>query len=193
MVSAQMLSTGSLERYRALIAAVCVQQSMSTDAITVALLDRKQNDRLVLLNLDTGCIATSAPERVDIVIVEQSMGRSSIAPNFQAIKSCLSANGAIALRRRSLLARLVGRVFSRRKDDSGPLIYGRGLDRREAALRRAGLYTAVLNSSSEKRGQEQWLLASTSVSNDRRYRDKIGRVAADYLRVVGPIMIGAGF
>lgn len=184
---ARKLSPNSIDRYRAVISAAQAACQEGVRIATVGLLDRKNEGRLAALDLGSGELRPSEFESFDVVVVDRSTTTSSGEPDFPAIKGRLTPGGIILLRRRSWLARWVGRLLSRRADDADGGPFGRGHDRREAALRRSSLYIAPLEVVSGSRN-EPWLMASTAPVVDTLFRDQIGRVATDYLRTVGPII-----
>lgn len=186
----QRLSIGSVARYRAVIEAVERQRRSDHVADTIGLLDRKNDDALAFLDTVSRELRISEVELFDIILVEQPRGHRR-EPDFIALKARLATQGLILLRRRTRLSRWCGRLLARRRDDGTRSAFGTGHDRREAALRRAGLYLSPLRLPTAN-GNEQWLVASTAPLDDNRFRDQIGRVAMNYLRSLTPVTVGLG-
>lgn len=180
-----------MTRYRAVVGTATAFARRRTPPGRVGLLDRKNDDALALLDLDSGELRPSADEACDIILVEQPRHRYRQEPDFLSLKSRLAPDGLILLRRRTRLAWLLGRLMSRRQDDTERGVFGAGHDRREAALRRASLYMTPLRVSLASL-KEAWLVASTVPFDDNRLRDQIGRVATDYLRSLVPVTVGLG-
>jgi len=166
-------------RYQAVVDAAKDFARRRTPPGRVGLLDRKNNDALALLDLETGELRLSQKDAHDVIVVEQPRHRYSQEPDFLVLKAQLALEGLILLRRRTRLTRLL----SHRREDAARGVFGAGHDRREAVLRRASLYlTPLLVSLGPSR--EAWLMASTAQLDDDRFRDQIGRVATDYLRTL---------
>ena len=191
MAAPQRLSAASMARYRAVVDTATVFARRRTPPDRVGLLDRKNDDALALLDLDSGELRPSPDEACDIILVEQPRYRYLQEPDFLGLKSRLAPDGLILLRRRTRVAWLLGRLMSRRQEDAACSAFGAGHDRREAALRRASLYMTPLRVALGA-SKEAWLLASTTPLADHRFRDQIGRVATDYLRTLAPVTVGLG-
>ncbi len=187
----KLLSQKSVARYRALIGKLAVMQSKATGPQVVALVDRHDPHRLVICNLDDGTLRPLLGE-ADIIIAERFRGGLTVDLDIAILKDSLAHGGAILVRRSGLLARLIGSIIARRTDDRASSIYRRGADRREAAIRRASLYLSLLKLVQGPGRIEEWIVASTAPIDDRRVRDSIGRVATDYLRSAGPVIVGTG-
>lgn len=185
----QQLSHGSVQRYRSVISAAQAACRLDQTVTTVGLIDRKNEGRLATLDLHRGTLQPSEIDCFNVIVVDQSRNRLGGEPDFLALKGRLKPDGVILLQRRTWLTRLVGRFLSRRRDDTIGRSFGRGHDRREAALRRASLYIVPFQALGSK--DEAWLIASPTPIGDTRFRDQIGRVATDYLRSAGPIIAGS--
>ena len=185
----QQLSQRSVERYRSVITAAKTTYQKCQTVTTVGLIDRKNEDRLAALDLRNGALRSSEIHCFDVIVVDQCRNRSSADPDFITLKGRLAPQGVILLQRRTWFTRLMGGFLSRRLDDEEDGLFGRGHDRREAALRRSALYLAPFEVKSGSKN-EAWLIASPEPIADTRIRDQIGRVATDYLRAVGPVIAG---
>lgn len=168
-----------MARYRAVVEQAVERQRRSDDAAAIGLLDRKNDDALALLDMTNRELRRADFEVFDVILVEQPRGRRR-EPDFSALKARLAPEGLILLRRQTRLSRWWGRLLARRRDDRVRSVFGVGHDRREAALRRAGLYLNLLRLQAPS-GNEEWLVASTAPFDDNRYRDPIGRVPTNYL------------
>lgn len=185
------LSQKSIARYAVLIGKLAAMRSKPPGPQVIALVDRHDPHRLVICDLDYGTLKPLLGE-ADIIISERFRGGLTTDLDIAVLKDSLARGGAILVRRSGLLSRLIGLMMARRADDRAPSIYGRGADRREAAIRRAGLYLSPLKLAQGSGRVEEWIIASTAPIGDRRMRDSIGRVAADYLRSAGPVIVGTG-
>lgn len=180
-----------MDRFRAVIRAVEHERSITGSIRLVGLTDRKSGGALSALDLERGELRPAGSDLFDLILVDQHRHAPRLEPDFRALKARLTTEGLILLRRRTRLSRWLGRFLSRRRDDAAGGAFGRGHDRREAALRRASLYLGTLQTNWRGKNEE-WLVASTVRRSDDRVRDHIGRVAADYLRCWWPAMLGIG-
>lgn len=185
----QRLSGKSMDRYRAVAAAAALQLGRGGVIDRVGLIDRKSHNTLAGLDLNSGELGPATWDCYDIIFVEQPRPGDRKDLDFTQMKTKLDQSGVILLKRKRFFPRWFGRLLSRRRDDAESAAFGRGHDRREAALRRASLYLTSLTTMVGP-NKEEWLVASATPFLDQQFRDQIGRVAADYLRILPPIGIG---
>lgn len=188
----QRLSPGSLERYRAVVRHVATQFGAAWAGkmtVRIGLVDRKNRNAVALLDLADGSVRLPTSEMFDLIFVEQARPGDRNDPDFIQMKTRLEPDGVILLKRGRIIFRWLGHLLSRRREDAEGRPFGRGHDRREAALRRASLYLMPITTTVGC-GKEKWLVASTSPIEDQRFRDQIGRVATDYPRALTPVTIG---
>ena len=191
MTEMKPLSRRSTARYAALVQQLAKMRPGSKGGAKVAFVDRHDPQDLWLCDLATGRLSPATAE-AEIIIAERFRDGLTADLDIAVIKANLATGGVLLVRRSSLLSRFTGLLMGRRDEDRKPSVYGRGHDRREAAIRRAGLYLTAMTFVYGARRPEKWLVASTSPIRDMRVRDSIGRVATDYLRTVGPVIVGTG-
>lgn len=185
----QPISSASTKRFRALIADVAAVSGMSRPAGLIALADRLRPTAVYRLDLDTGCLSTEG-STYDIIILDSAAARRLSTDGIGVLKTFLGPEGVIAIRRPQSWTGAVRRFFRRRGDDVSPNPFLRGLPRSGAAFLQARLHVVELRVRINVLQRECWVIGSPAPLGDTRYRDQIGRVATDYLRVVGPILAG---
>lgn len=148
----------------------------------IGLIDARVANGLAIIDLEGGTIDEAGGGLFDIIVVAARRREDRGEPDFTRLKTRLDQRGFILLRRRESWRRLWGRLRSRRIEDRGSLQFGAGQERREAALRKAGLYLTELTVVPGSGKRDHWILASIRPLEDHRFRDHIGRVATDYLR-----------
>lgn len=185
----QVISPFSSRRFRALIASLDAFAGTPRPARRVALADRQQPTVVYGLDLDTGRPSTEGSP-YDIIILDSDAARRLSTDEIGVLQTILSPAGVIAIRRPPSWAGAVGRFIRRRGDDVGPNPFLRGRPRSAAVFLPARLYVLEVSVRINAFHRECWMIGSPAPLGDTRYRDQIGRVATDYLRVVGPILAG---
>jgi len=184
------ISQTSTKRFQALIETVSkIAKTVRPDS-RVALADRSSPTVVQRLDLDTGTLSKGEAS-YDVVILDSEASRRLSTADVADLMQRLSEEGVIAIRLRPSLMPVLRKLFPRRRDDVGQDPFLRGLPRSGAALLGSRLYVRELKVRAHHKHVESWLIGSPAPLGDTRYRDQIGRVATDYLRVVGPIIAGA--
>lgn len=186
------ISQISAKRFRALVAGVAAATDTVRPTRRIALADRHQPTSVLRLDLDTGGL-TDEDGTYDLLVLDSEGARRLSPEGIDTLKSRLGPDGVIAIRHRPSWTRTLRRLFRRRADDVSGSRFIRGLPRVEAALLQSRLYVGQLDVRIDRFHKENWVIGSPAPLRDSRYRDQIGRVATDYLRVVGPILAGGTF
>ena len=186
------ISLGSAKRFRALVAGVAAASDTVRSTGLIALADRHQPTSVLRLDLSTGGL-TDQHGTFDVLVLDSEAALRLSLEGIDTLKGRLNPQGIIAIRHRSSWARTVRRLFRRRADDVSGSGFFRGLPRAEAALLQSRLYVGQLDVRISAFRKDNWMIGSLAPLRDSRYRDQIGRVATDYLRMVGPLAVGGLF
>lgn len=183
------ISKASAKRFQTVISGLTALLPEGRQITRVALADRNHPAAVKGLSLDSGKLLDCV-EGFDVIMLDSDAARRLPAESLDVLISRLERGGLIAIRRRASLFALPRSFRLRRVDDTGTNPFLRGLPRSEAALQQARLHVARLRVRVSRLRSEEWVIGSRNPFRDDRFRDQIGRVATDYLRIIGPIMAG---
>ncbi len=183
------ISRASAKRFQIVISGLTALLPEGRQINRIALADRSHPTAVQGLSLDSGKLQDCV-EGFDVIILDSDAARRLPAESLDVLISRLELGGLIAIRGRASLFALPQNFRLRRVDDAGTNPFLRGLPRAEATLQQARLHVARLRVRVSGLRNEEWVVGSREPFRDDRFRDQIGRVATDYLRVVGPVLAG---
>lgn len=181
------ISSTSKKRFGDLASRLAAEAAGFDRTMKVALADRYRPTEIKSLDLGTGALI-AADDLYDLIILDSEPARRLEADGFRTLAKLLQPAGMIAVRQRSTWLSVWRRFALRRQDDLNGTRFSRGMPRSKAALQSSGFHFANITTKGAL-GAEQWLVASRAPLFDTRFRDQIGRVATDYLRLIGPIAV----
>lgn len=183
------ISRASAKRFRIVISGLTARLPEGRQINRIALADRSHPTVVQGLSLDSGKLLDCV-EGFDVIMLDSDAARRLPAESLDVLISRLEPGGLIAIRGRASLFRFPRSFRLRRVDDTGTNPFLRGLPRSEATFQQARLHVARLRVRVSRLTSEEWVIGSRDPLRDDRFRDQIGRVATDYLRLVGPIVAG---
>ena len=181
------ISSASAKRFQAVISGLATLLPLDRRIVRVALADRKRPTAVQGVSLDTGKLLDCVGG-FDVILLDSDAARRLPADSLGVLASLLEHDGLIAIRMRFTLFASSRSFRLRRADDTGTNPFLRGVPRSEATLQQARFHSAMLQVKVGRFKTQAWLVGSRAPLRDDRFRDHIGRVATDYLKVVGSVV-----